>query len=68
MDFFSLSLHPDWLWGLPSFLSNGYWGSFPRVKWAEHEAEHSHPSMAKVKNVWSYTSTSSIHFHGMVLT
>jgi hypothetical protein len=27
---FSLSLHPDWLWSLSSFLYNGYWGLFPQ--------------------------------------
>jgi hypothetical protein len=26
------------------------------VKWTWHEADHSPPSGAKVKNVWSYTS------------
>jgi len=28
--------------------------------------DHSLPSSAKVKNVWSYTST-PIYFHGMIL-
>jgi hypothetical protein len=28
-----------------------------RVMWLGHEADHSPPSSAKVKNVWSYTST-----------
>jgi hypothetical protein len=27
------------------------------VKWPGHEADHSIPSRAKVKNVWSHTST-----------
>jgi hypothetical protein len=27
------------------------------VKWLGHEADHSPPSSAKVKNAWSYTST-----------
>jgi hypothetical protein len=27
---FPCSLCPDQLWGLPSLLSSGYWGSFPR--------------------------------------
>jgi hypothetical protein len=29
------------------------------VKWLGHEADNSPPSSAKVKNMWSYTSTSS---------
>jgi hypothetical protein len=29
-EFFFQSLHPDWLWGPPSLLFNGYWGSFPQ--------------------------------------
>jgi hypothetical protein len=41
---------------------------FLRVKWPECEDNHSPPSNAKVKNVWSYTSTPPIHFHGVVLS
>jgi hypothetical protein len=40
-------------------------GSFPGVKWLEHEADRIHPSSAKVKNVWSCTS---VCLDGMVLT
>jgi len=29
----------------------------PGVKQLKHEADHSAPSRAKVKNAWSYTST-----------
>jgi hypothetical protein len=32
-------------------------GSFPRVKQLGCEAGHPVPSSAKVKNVWSYSST-----------
>jgi hypothetical protein len=32
-----------------------------------HEADHSPPSTAKVKNIWSYTSTHPIRLHGVVL-
>jgi hypothetical protein len=31
------------------------------------EANHSPPSSAEVKNAWSYTSTSPIRLHGVVL-
>jgi hypothetical protein len=52
----------------------------PEVQWLGHEADHSHPSSAKVKNAWSYASTSQyvfmawclikqkIHLHGVVLS
>jgi hypothetical protein len=33
-----------------------------------HEADHSPPSSADVKNAWSYTSTPSIRLHGVVLS
>jgi len=37
------------------------------VKQPGCEADHSPPSIAKVKNVWSYTSTPPISLHCMVL-
>jgi hypothetical protein len=37
------------------------------VKRPGREADHSPPSSAEVKNVWSYTSTPPIRLHGMVL-
>jgi hypothetical protein len=37
------------------------------LKQPVHKADHSSPSSALVKNVWSYTLTSPIHIHGMVL-
>jgi hypothetical protein len=40
----------------------GTGGSYPGGK-----ADHSPPPTAKVKNVWSYTSTPSIGLHGVVL-
>jgi hypothetical protein len=38
------------------------------VKWPGHEADHSPPSSAEVKNAWSCTSTPPICLHGMVLS
>jgi hypothetical protein len=32
-------------------------GSFPEVKQQAREADHSPPSSAEVKKMWSYTST-----------
>jgi len=43
-------------------------GSIPRGKASGHEADHSPPSSAKVKNVWSYTSIPPICLHSMVLS
>jgi len=40
----------------------------PPIKWVPgHEADHSSPSNAEIMNVWSYTSSPPIHFHGSVL-
>jgi hypothetical protein len=36
--FISSPQHPDWLWNLPSLLSNGYLWILPRVKQPGHEA------------------------------
>jgi len=67
-EFFSLSPHPDQLWGPPSILSNAYQGFFPwRVKQLGREADHTPPLRDKVKNVWSYTSILPVLLHGMVL-
>jgi hypothetical protein len=60
---FSLFQCSGRLWGPPSLLSNGYWGTlYPRVKGLECEADHSPPSSAKGKNgeamhLLSYTSS-----------
>jgi hypothetical protein len=43
-----------------SLLSNGYQELFPWVKRPGREADHSHPSSAEVKNMWSYISTPPI--------
>jgi hypothetical protein len=38
------------------------------VKQPGSEADHSPPSSAKVKNVWSYTPTPLICLHGVVFS
>jgi hypothetical protein len=42
-------------------------GSYPGGKQPGCKADHLPPSSAEVKKVWSYTSTSPVHIHGMVL-
>jgi len=54
---FSSPKCPDWFWGPPSLLFNGYWGSFLGVKWPGCKFDHS-PS---VQIEWSYTYTPSEH-------
>jgi hypothetical protein len=43
--FFSSPQRPEWNWGSPILLSNGYQG----IKWQGHEAAHSPPFSAEVK-------------------
>jgi len=49
---------PNRLWGSPNLLFCGYRRLLPRV-WSvrKHEADLSHPSGARRKHKWSYTST-----------
>jgi hypothetical protein len=55
--------HPNRLLGPLNLLSSGYCVLFIlAVKWPEYETNHSPPPNAKVKNVYSYTST----LHGVV--
>jgi len=39
----------------------------PEVKRPGREAYHSPPFRVEIKNVWSYTSTPPIRYHGVVL-
>jgi hypothetical protein len=57
------------LWGSPILISNRYWelALSPGVKWPEDGADNSTPSSVEIKNVWSFTSITPIHLHGMVL-
>jgi hypothetical protein len=63
---FSLLHCPNHLWGPPSFLSSGYWGSYPRDKMAGHENDNSHPASAKLKNGGTIPPP-PIHLHYIVL-
>jgi len=57
MDFFSLLPRSDRLWGQPSLLSSGYWGSFPVGKATGGMHLTTNTSSAEVKNAWMYIST-----------
>jgi hypothetical protein len=53
---------PDRFCGPPSLLSNGYGGSFPRLKRPGRDADCSPPVSAEIKKTWTYTSTSPYVF------
>jgi len=59
---------PDGLWDAPSLLFNGYQGPSSGIRRSGREANHSPPSSAEVKNVWSSTCTLPIGLHGVVLS
>jgi len=50
---------PDRHCGSHSPLCNGYWGSFPRVKWPKREVNHSSPYSVEVRNERSYSGAST---------
>jgi len=55
---FSSLPHPDWLWDPPCWQSLWITGTLSLgVKLQGHEADHSHPPNAKVRNVWGYKFT-----------
>jgi hypothetical protein len=49
--------HPDWFWGPPSLLINGYQGLFTRGKAATAWSWPLSLSSAKIKKDWAYTWT-----------
>ena len=60
-----IQYHPNWLCEPPSLLFIGYWGSYLEVKLPVHEAGHTPPPTAEVKNEWSYATTHRIWMHGV---
>jgi len=63
-DFSLLQKRPEWLWGSPSLQFNGYRRFFPGVKRPGRKVNHSPPSSVEVKNMWCFTSTTSIRLQG----
>jgi hypothetical protein len=64
--FSSIPHHPEWLWGPPSLVPNGYWGSFPRDK-AAGAWSWPHMSIWCRSQEWkNYTIHSPKHLHGML--
>jgi hypothetical protein len=63
--FFCSPNHPDWLWGLPSFVFSGYQGSFSGVKSPGHDLDYTHPSSTKFENERSYISAPCVCLYGM---
>jgi len=70
---------PDWFWGLPSLLYNGYW-VFPRGKVRpRHGIDHPTPSSAEVKErvklyttlplipLWAFVACSRVNFTLLLL-
>jgi hypothetical protein len=51
--------------GLIGSNSVGTGGGFPRMKRSGREVHHSASSGAEVENEWSYTSSPTIHLHGV---
>jgi hypothetical protein len=48
-EFFSSTKHPDQLWGPPSLLFRGYWGSTPGTKPAEHKFNYTSPYSSRLR-------------------
>jgi len=48
--FFSPSKRPEYLWGPLVLICDVYPSSFPEINLSGHEANHSHPYIADVKN------------------
>jgi hypothetical protein len=56
---------PEWPWGLPAFLQNEYWVSWPQIKGLGSGSYHSPPTSIKVKEECSYASNAPLGLHGL---
>jgi hypothetical protein len=55
---FTTPCRPDWFWGPPSIVTNGYRRFFIRgVKRQGRDADHISTASAEVRKMWIYTST-----------
>lgn len=63
--YFSSPKCPDLLWGPPSVLFNGYWGSLSWVKWPGHDVGLSPPSRTKGESEWSCISVVHVCLHNV---
>jgi hypothetical protein len=63
--FFSSLKRPDRLWGQPTLLFNGYYGSFPRAKRPARELDHLPACSADIKHEWRHTFTPHAYFRGV---
>jgi hypothetical protein len=52
----------------PAFFPVRTGGPFPRVNRPGRKADHLIPSSTEVKNAWSYTSTSPVRLHDVLLS
>jgi hypothetical protein len=63
--FLSLPRCPHRLWSPSIFLFDEYLSPFLGAKWPGHEANHSPPYFAEVRNEWRYTATFPLRLHSL---
>jgi hypothetical protein len=57
---------PDWPWGPPNLLYNGYQVSFPGLKRPGHDVDHPPQLAPRLKKEYNYTSTPALGLHGLL--